>query len=140
MDKRLSPTRIWPLVFSLFSLLCLEIGMMKRDCFIGSDSFSRKRIKIGLLCLCRINHTSLKLTHCFPRLLSSSIRCFIAFAVLWVSRYSSMHLRTWNKPGCSLFCVLVMYSALLMLNLTPQFRHLASTLPGLGIDDTMCLP
>jgi hypothetical protein len=24
-----------------------------------------------------------------------------------------------------------------MLNLTPQFRHLASTLPGLGIDDTI---
>jgi hypothetical protein len=32
------------------------------------------------------------------------------------------------------------YSALLMLKLTPQFRHLASTLPGLGIDDIMSLP
>jgi hypothetical protein len=31
----------------------------------------------------------------------------------------------------------MIYSALLMLNLTPQFRHLASTLPGLGIDDTI---
>jgi hypothetical protein len=32
------------------------------------------------------------------------------------------------------------YSALLMLKLTPQFRHLASTLPCLGIDDIMSLP
>jgi hypothetical protein len=32
------------------------------------------------------------------------------------------------------------YSGLLMLKIIPQFRHFASTLPGLGIDDTMSLP
>jgi len=121
-------------MFSLFSLECLERGLLKQDVQvrIHSPAFDT----IGFFS-CSINHTPLTLVYCFPRLLISRIRCFIPCAILWVSRYSSMHLRTWNRPGCSLFCVRMIYSALLMLKVTPQFRHFASTLPGLGPDDTI---
>jgi len=129
--------RIWPLVFSFLSLNTWN--QEDREWFIGSNSFfhtQQNRIFLPR----GANQTSLKRDQSLPRLLSTSIRCFIPLAMLWVSRYSSMHVRTKNKPGCSLFFVRRTYSSLLMLKVTPQFRHFASTLPGLGSDDTMRLP
>jgi len=83
------------------------------------------------------NNTSSYIHYCFPCLFSSSIRFFIPFAILWFSRYSIMHVRQWNRPGCSLFCIRMKYSDASLLKIIPQFRHFAYTLGDFCIGDTV---